>query len=170
VSRRRHPPRVEPRQAVLFDGLADSSTPKDLPVSGTDARASAQSPPETMEPQITPASAPPGASSEPPPADAERTPRAIEQPPADVTRAQRILAALRKQLEILRRLDVKRKEPPTEAGAVPTPARPRGPARPPEQPRRETSSPAVGSRGSDPSPDGSMGAAGSHPEPHAEAT
>jgi hypothetical protein len=74
VSRRRRPPRLEPRQAVLFNG-ADSSTPKDLPSSGSDARIAAQSPPGTIDPQITAASAPPGPSSEPPAADAERTPK-----------------------------------------------------------------------------------------------
>src|SRR5712691_2279283 len=122
--RRRQPARP-PGQADLFSDLADSSTPTELPSTGAGASASAQSPPETIDPKITAAS--PGPSSEPPEPHAQPTLKPTLDPAADVFRAQRVLTSLRNQLEILRCLDVKRNEPPTELGPAATPVPPRGP-------------------------------------------
>ena len=165
--RRRQPARP-PGQADLFSDLADSSTPTELPSTGAGASASAQSPPETIDPKITAAS--PGPSSEPPEPHAQPTLKETKDLRETGFALNALLTSLHNLLEILRRLDVKRKEPPPELRPLSSPVRPRGPVRPRERRRRPKRCAAAGSRASHPSPDGSMGAPDSDPEPHSEET
>lgn len=165
MSPRRRRIRPEPEQPLLFSALTNNSTPREPPPAGAGLSDPSRPEAETADRSVVIPSSPVRPSSEPPEAHAQPTLRDTKEHAGHEVRAQRLLTSVRNLVEILRHLDVKRRESPPELGPLGAPVRPRGPA-PLERRRRRKQSAAVRGRASRPSRDGALGAAAFGPQPH----